>query len=119
MNKTTFYNRLGKAGLLKKSGELQVRYCGTLSELICGYKVRPVWTRGYGSLDRASVDRAEALISALKLSYETGNDTPRGGATGEFICLSKKGIKQLEGLSIKYKGRFEGGPGYVITFNED
>lgn len=41
-------------------------------------------------------DEVTALLKLLKIDYTLGNDAPRGGATGNYIKLSTKGMRQTK-----------------------
>lgn len=41
-------------------------------------------------------DEVTAFLKLLKIDYITGNDAPRGGATGNYIKLSTKGMRQTK-----------------------
>ncbi len=59
---------------------------------IFGNIIRPVHTSGSGrftsNLDYTN--DCKAMLTFLKLKFETGNDSPRGGLTGNFIKILTK-----------------------------
>ena len=51
--------------------------------------VRPCWTSGSGRYCK-NMDHARAVcavLDALLVKYKIGNDSPRGGATGNYIKI--------------------------------
>lgn len=56
------------------------------------------WTRS-GSrykLDDKSHDRLYFALRYIGIDFVVGNDAPRGGAEGDFIELTTKGVRQLK-----------------------
>ena len=54
---------------------------------VFGNEVRPVYVLGSGRRSK-NQDHTEAvtrILDALNVKYEAGNDSPRGGLTGNFI----------------------------------
>lgn len=57
-----------------------------------GSIIRPCWTSGSGRFT-TNLDHSQsicAVLDLLKIKYETGNDAPRGGATGKYIKILTK-----------------------------
>lgn len=57
-----------------------------------GSIIRPCWTSGSGRFI-TNLDHESAICAALdilKIKYQTGNDAPRGGATGKYIKILTK-----------------------------
>lgn len=57
-----------------------------------GAIIRPCWTSGHGRFT-TNLDHEGticAVLDLLKIKYQTGNDAPRGGATGKFIKILTK-----------------------------
>jgi hypothetical protein len=55
--------------------------------------IRPVFSQGRTWKHSSLVDKSRELISVLnllKLKFETGNDSPRGGKTGYFVKIITK-----------------------------
>lgn len=66
---------------------------GWVSNLASNEILRPVFSQGgtwrYSSL----IDKSEELVLVLRklgLDFVTGNDAPRGGATGYFVKVTTK-----------------------------
>lgn len=56
-------------------------------------KLHGIESRGRGRFGRLSTalhDDAVRLLDALGVAYELGNDAPRGGRVGTFICFEEK-----------------------------
>ena len=66
--------------------------------LFWGGLIRPVWTSGRGRFCKNMNYTADicAVLDALRVKYETGNDAPRGGLTGCYIKIVTK-IEENEG----------------------
>lgn len=57
-----------------------------------GSIIRPCWTSGSGRFT-TNLDHEGTICAALdllKIKYQTGNDAPRGGATGKYIKILTK-----------------------------
>lgn len=57
-----------------------------------GDKIRVCWTSGRGRFT-TNLDHGNTICAALdllKIKYQTGNDAPRGGATGKYIKILTK-----------------------------
>ena len=54
--------------------------------------IRPCYTSGSGRFTSNQDHTAEtcALLDLLRVKYMTGNDAPKGGATGNFIKITSK-----------------------------
>lgn len=102
MKTTTLKNRLQKANLLTKSGNLKNGYDNDLDRIqnlkgkttILHLKT---WNRtcGHMNLDTRKHDRTIELLNAISLKYKIGNDAPRGGAIGDFIIINSTELKKL------------------------
>ena len=100
MKKETLEKRIA-ANLLTKTGTVKVKYQPVINLLKNPTLVlRPTsWrkSRGasYWSISDKSFDITEGL-DLLKIDYEEGNDGPRGGASWNYIKLTKKGQRQVK-----------------------
>jgi len=96
MTKTTLQKRLSKFSGSKTSIAYQVAKDLVTGEnksyKIFGNIIRPVHTSGSGrftsNLDYTN--DCKAILDFLKVKYEVGNDSPRGGLTGNFIKILTK-----------------------------
>lgn len=99
MKKETLQKRIEK-NLYTKKGTLASKY-GVVMFLLenPNYVSRPVrWHnagRGRYQLEDHSYNIEHAL-TLLGVSYETGNDAPRGGKEGYYIRLTPKGKRQVK-----------------------
>jgi len=88
---------ISNSKLVKKNGELKVCYANVIKCLFIGQKVRKEW-RGYGNyitLRDTDYNNACTICYALGLKLAVGNDAPRGGQGGEFVCLTKESIEKV------------------------
>jgi hypothetical protein len=96
MKRSTIANRLAKFAGSKTSIAYQVAKDLATGEnksyKITGNIIRPVHTTGKGrftsNLDYTN--DCKNIFTFLKLKFEIGNDSPRGGLTGNFIKLITK-----------------------------
>lgn len=68
-------------------------------DVIKGKLVRPTTTekhRRFGYYTDCRKDEVIAFLKLIKIDYVAGNDAPRGGATGNYIKLSAKGMRQTK-----------------------
>lgn len=68
-------------------------------EVIKGNLVRPTSTekhRRFGYYTNCRKDEVINYLKLLKIDFILGNDAPRGGATGNYIKLSTKGMRQTK-----------------------
>lgn len=98
MKKETLQKRIEK-NLYTKKGTLAAKYCGVIymitSKNPIVYPCR--WHRNGGRYQLE--DKSRNYIDGLELlgiSYETGNDSPRGGKEGYYIRLTAKGKRQVK-----------------------
>ena len=98
MKKETLEKRIS-TNLSTKTGTLKVKYQPVIDLLKNPTKVvRPTYWRksgGFKSLSDKSSDFREGLM-LLKIDFEEGNDAPRGGLSGNYIRLTKKGQQQVK-----------------------
>lgn len=96
MKITTANARLAKLNLNKNTNAYRI-----VSDIINGtnnsYRIqngliRPCYTSGSGrySQNAGSVKEVTEILDALKIKYITGNDSPRGGHTGNWIKIATK-----------------------------
>lgn len=50
----------------------------------------------------SSYDKYTEVLSLLEIDYIVGNDAPKGGKLGDYIQITKKGIKRLEPFINEY-----------------
>ena len=100
MNRTTFYKRLAKAGLTKNNGDIKSGYEWVINVLAEGRRVRGSYSgRGrFTSYLATDYNRARAIVKALGLEGEFGNDAARGGKIGEYVALTKKDLTKIDFL---------------------
>lgn len=100
MNKTTFYKRLANAGLTKNNGDIKSGYGWVINALAEGRRVRGSYSgRGrFTSYLATDYNRARAIVKALGLEGEFGNDAARGGKIGEYVALTKKDLTKIDFL---------------------
>jgi hypothetical protein len=62
------------------------------THMVNGQEIRPVVTSGSGRhiSNQDYTGRTVAILKLLGLKFETGNDAPRGGLTGNFIKVLTK-----------------------------
>lgn len=88
MNLQTFKNRT-------QANTVTIEYSLALEAITTLNKVRPVYYRGRGKW-ASKVDRLNELTTILdnaNVEYIVGNDAPKGGQTGTYVLLTKKGVK--------------------------
>lgn len=105
MKKETLEKRIS-ANLLTKTGTIKVKYQLVIDLLKNPSRIlRPTqWRTPHGrhwSLFDKSSDIKEGL-KILKVDYEEGNDAPRGGITGNYIKLTKKGQRQVKEYAMSF-----------------
>ena len=112
MKTSTFYKRLENASILTKAGVIKNGYDNDLETIRLeftpsrhnpkiGSSVRlylKKWSRSSGrnQLQDRGYYRTIEILKALGLSYETGNDSPRGGVEGDFIELKKSEYNKIK-----------------------
>jgi hypothetical protein len=100
---TTLESKISER-LTTKSGSIKAKYREGV-DLIHNPKsiCRPCsWSRskGYCNLRDMSYNVMDAL-DLLGIDYETGNDAPKGGKSGDFIKLTTKGRRQVAKYNAK------------------
>lgn len=100
MNKTTFYNRLNKAGLTKINGDIKSGYDLVVCKLAEGCRVRGSYSgRGrFTSYLATDYNRACEIVKALGLEGDFGNDAAKGGKIGDYVALTKKDLTKIDFL---------------------
>ena len=101
MKKSTLQKRIEKSGLNnRKALELCKELAGMIrkdgrpyiSGMISGGMIRPCYTSGHGRfiINQDHMAAVCMYFDRLGLKYETGNDAPRGGKTGQYIKIITK-----------------------------
>lgn len=78
---------INQAGAFLKGGK---RYSKIMLQLFAGQKIHPNGYTGSGKYISKGADHAYNIASILKeysIKYESGNDAPKGGFSGEWIKL--------------------------------
>ncbi|MEG1684561.1 MAG: hypothetical protein RR319_01250 [Bacteroides sp.] len=120
MKAATLENRISEK-LTTKAGKLIMHY-EKVVDLLKNPKtvVHPCrWNRNGSHFTlQSKMHQYIYALSALGIDYELGNDAPNGGQEGNFIKLSKKGLRQVADFAknnalnwIAYKQ----GSGWVIN----
>lgn len=77
----------------KKVRKNTLAYSMALAVLNGEKLIRPIWSTGgswkYSSLHDYTIEYTN-LLDHLGISYERGNDAPRGGKTGAFIQITNE-----------------------------
>lgn len=84
--------RLNYRGIARDFGEQLTGAKPQKWPIFRGGVIRPIWTSGRGRFC-SNCDHTRdicAVLDALCVKYETGNDAPRGGLTGNFIKIVTK-----------------------------
>lgn len=103
MKASTLQARIEKY-LTTKKGNIHPKYEKVIEFIkeLCAIAHTRRWVRNGESMILS--DRSHQYIDALTMlgvDYETGNDAPRGGATGYYIRLTKKGRNQVREFAKK------------------
>jgi hypothetical protein len=88
MKTSTLSKRIAKLDLRKNT-----LVYGMINNLATNDILRPVFSQGSSWKHSSLVDKSQELIAVLtilKLKFETGNDAPRGGQTGYFVKIITK-----------------------------
>jgi len=64
----------------------------------CGYSGNRYTPVGYHKIDKAAEN-----LTAIGIDFEIGNDAPRGGYSGNFLRITKKGHRQLAKFRAELK----------------
>ena len=86
--------------LYTKKGDLKKMYASQIRMHATNTKIYPVSYSGRGRHINI-VDNSFYIKNAIELlgyKYSTGNDAPKGGASGNFIKISKKALAALNSL---------------------
>jgi hypothetical protein len=110
MKRETLVKRLNKQGMLTTKGKLIQWYKNEeyrLESLAKGDCIHPFyWTYNCGRnklMGDATFERICHFITAFGCSVQHGNDAPRGGKSGEYICVSEKEMRKFKGWLKVYK----------------
>ena len=97
MKATTLQKRIESELTLKDGKTIAKKYADVLDMLIFNKTYRPYYYSGTGRFTScAGVDYISTALKMLGVDFETGNDAPRGGHSGYFVRLTKKGIEQTK-----------------------
>lgn len=75
------------------------------------------WTgnRRHMTLVTAHHERVVEFLNAFKVDFETGNDAPKGGATGNYIRAKKSDVEKA---LLKFEALFQAYPRKKIELTE-
>lgn len=95
--------------LTTKAGDMQKRYDHVLGFIAHGKGARyhgKTWRRvgRHATLEDSKHWNLIRALDLLGLDYATGNDAPRGGAEGDYIELTAKGLRQTQELREELHG---------------
>jgi len=91
--------------ILKKNGTLQQKYSEAIQDILTrnGLIYPLAWNRSKGKFslrDRQKVYMD--IANFLKIVPLTGNDSPRGGKTGQFIRFSEHDLFKIRGFFAEH-----------------
>ena len=102
MKAETLQKRIESKLTLKDGKTVASRYSEVIDLVVYKSVARPYYYSGLGRFaKRAGVDHISPALKLLGIDFETGNDAPRGGHSGYFITLSKKGLAQTKDFREK------------------
>ena len=102
MKAETLQKRIESRLTLKNGKTIAKVYDGVTDFIIYNRTSHPYYYSGSGRFVRcAGVDRISAALKLIGVDFEIGNDAPRGGHSGHFIKLSKKGLAQTKDFREK------------------
>ena len=119
MKRETIEKRIAE-NLMTKKGELMKKYGEPLWWLrLCNRRAYPCRLMQNGSHFRLEDNRKDyfEMLTALGIDYTTGNDSPRGGATGFYIELTAKGKRQVEEFKAYEEAKYKATHPYYICKN--
>ncbi len=92
MKTTTFENRINALVSEKRINRNTTAYKAIVAAMNNNGLIRPVECTGHGRYIK-NVDHSSTItmyLNILGIKFETGNDAPRGGATGNWIQINKR-----------------------------
>lgn len=97
MKASTLQKRIESKLTLKDGKTIAKCYSEVVDFIVYNKKSHPYYYSGSGRFCKcAGVDYISTALRFLGIDYETGNDAPRGGYSGYFVKLTKKGIEQTK-----------------------
>lgn len=105
MTTNTAKNRLAAAGLFTKKGEIIARYSSIFYALAAGVNRFHCchWHRnGRRHQFEDNREKIRRVFNALRLSYNEGNDAPRGGREGDYIEITAAARRALAPVRADY-----------------
>lgn len=82
---------------LKDGKTIAKNYREVINFIVYNKTSRPYYYSGKGRFSTcAGVDYIGTALRILGIDFETANDAPRGGHSGYFVRLTKKGIRQTK-----------------------
>lgn len=103
--KTTFNNKVKKL-VLTKEGKMNKLYLNAYKKSIfAGNQIYHTYTSGSGRFTTNLSARMYFIdiLDALGYRYTEGNDSPRGGKTGDFIKISHVAAERIHSLFTTFK----------------
>lgn len=110
MNTTTFKHRITKTNpekIYTKEGLIRIAYDKVIPLMIVlqeGKRLHmKTWSKSFNHWQINGEQREDRVIELLQKSsieYRTGNDAKKGGRTGDFIELTKKGLRQCKDINF-------------------
>ena len=90
---------------MKMKTKLNKREHDLMKTLLKHGRIAPNYYTGQGRFSKKSANHALYLVQALQshgfkrmVHFKTGNDSPRGGHSGEFVELTKRGTTRMNKL---------------------
>ena len=109
MKRETIEKRIAEH-LMTKKGELMKKYSAPLFWLKYygnrTYTCRWLKNGRHFNLEDTTKNYTD-LLKALGIDYTTGNDSPRGGAGGNYIELTAKGFRQVEEFKAYEEAKYK------------
>jgi len=98
MNEATIRTRLRRSGWSATNYACVNRLL--TAALTRGPLIRTCWVSGSGRFtsNQDHHDQTKRMLKALGLGYAEGNDSPRGGLTGQWIKLDARAMRLLQGV---------------------
>ena len=109
MKRETIEKRIAEK-LMTKKGELMKKYSEPLWWLRLSrkraYPCRWLKNGSHFNLEDKTKNYTD-MLKALGIDYTTGNDSPRGGAVGNYIELTAKGFRQVEEFKAYEEAKYK------------